>query len=531
MKKHFCAFLLCVMLLTALGTGAFADRIVNLGTTEAGIYYSRSLNDTVPENTLSLECDKDSELPDGLEIIIELNGGLRSFFLRGTPTTAGSCSFRLCAFLEDGTQQFISCALIIASQAPTVNAGPNVTCMQDEETQIFVSAKNPGSGSLSYQWYRSDTSNNVDGTALPGATGASYSPDTSKLGVNYYFCVVSNNELGSSVSATSALISVTVTEPQVSALQIMTLPDRVSYEIGESLQAEGLTLRAILSNGKERILTASDVNIGASAFIRAGEQQITVYYKGQSATFPVTVREESFELSILKYPDKMNYVVGETLDTKGMRLQLRSSRTGVSELNGGYTCSPTEFPFAGTQTVTVSYAGAELTFKITVTEKKTVSEARLLQLPEKMSYYLGEEPDLRGLTVSLSFTDGSAETRTEGFEYEPSRLETVGTQSILVHCGERNVSFTVKVLPAEDAPVPTAPAEPLPTAEVPVLTPAPTAAPGKPEPGSAFGGIVLAAAAALLALGGAAAYVLPKRKTAGKKQTKPKDYYDPKEFK
>jgi putative cell wall-binding protein len=51
-----------------------------------------------------------------------------------------------------------------------------------------------GAGELSWQWYRSD-SESFDDTAaelIPGAEAATYTPSSSIVGTNYYFCVVTN---------------------------------------------------------------------------------------------------------------------------------------------------------------------------------------------------------------------------------------------------------------------------------------------------------------------------------------------------
>jgi hypothetical protein len=41
-----------------------------------------------------------------------------------------------------------------------------------------------------YQWYINSTSNNTSGTAIPLATGSSYTPPVSANGTNYYYCVL-----------------------------------------------------------------------------------------------------------------------------------------------------------------------------------------------------------------------------------------------------------------------------------------------------------------------------------------------------
>ncbi len=68
-------------------------------------------------------------------------------------------------------------------------------------------------GTLTYQWYISNTAA-ANGTAIAGATAASYVPSTTAAGVKYYYCVVTNtnaNATGTKIAkATTSVVPVTV---------------------------------------------------------------------------------------------------------------------------------------------------------------------------------------------------------------------------------------------------------------------------------------------------------------------------------
>lgn len=57
-------------------------------------------------------------------------------------------------------------------------------------TSISVSATGPGT--LTYQWFSNSTNSNTGGTAIPGATSASYTPLSTTTGTTYYYAAVTS---------------------------------------------------------------------------------------------------------------------------------------------------------------------------------------------------------------------------------------------------------------------------------------------------------------------------------------------------
>lgn len=58
-------------------------------------------------------------------------------------------------------------------------------------------------GTLSYQWYRNNVDSNGGGTAIDGATEASYTPPTTESGTVYYYVVVTNT-VGDGIQLTAS---------------------------------------------------------------------------------------------------------------------------------------------------------------------------------------------------------------------------------------------------------------------------------------------------------------------------------------
>ena len=161
---------------------------------------------------------------------------------------------------------------------------------------------------------------------------------------------------------------VTVTEDTLASLVVLSMPDRSTYTQGEMLNTSGLVLRAYTAGGGYKDIregfTCTPTTLSA-----AGNQTITVSYKGQSCTFSVTVRELEQKLEISSTPVKLSYVKGDTLDTRGLVLRLSSGGT-PQVVNSGFSCEPTVLNTVGTQTITVRYGQLTTSFTVTVSEPK-----------------------------------------------------------------------------------------------------------------------------------------------------------------
>ncbi|GEM_PF-5490320 len=84
----------------------------------------------------------------------------------------------------------------------TVNPASQTVTRNGTPTSITVSA----SGATSYQWYSNASNSNTGGTAISGATSASYTPPTNAIGAFYYYVIVGNG----TCSTTSPAVQVNV---------------------------------------------------------------------------------------------------------------------------------------------------------------------------------------------------------------------------------------------------------------------------------------------------------------------------------
>lgn len=102
----------------------------------------------------------------------------------------------------------------------TMNVGivptPNIIMQPTNKTvavgQIAsLSVVASGSGTLSYQWYSNTRNSTSGGVAIDGGTSSTYVAPTTTSGTQYYYCVVENIVGTNSTTATSKVVSVSVT--------------------------------------------------------------------------------------------------------------------------------------------------------------------------------------------------------------------------------------------------------------------------------------------------------------------------------
>jgi len=495
------ALLLTILLLPA---AAAADNtiIVNLGSAEAGASLDMLVG-TTAEGTAELSA---GALPDGCTIVTEARGDAVQHYLRGLPMTAGLYEFTLTVTTgePEETLATLTCSLSITPATPVLAAMNDLALSLGDSGELTVSATAADNGALSYQWYSNSFSSNQNGTLLAGATAPVLPLNGAVTGTTYYYCVVTNTNNGRSVSANSQAVAVTVAEPELVGISVNVMPVKRQYTVGESLDLTGLQLLLRYSNGSTANL---DSGYEAEPLIldRPGTQQIVVRYAGLSCTFPVLVEEaaeEVLSVTLLRLPDRLEYLVGDWLDTTGISLRVETNK-GTYDVTSGFACNPRVLDREGVQTITVNYGAQSTTFTVTVKPaEKIIESISVLRRPTKLSYTVGDAFDPSGMILSVVTNQGTEEVGT-GFSYMPTRFLSSGTQTVTITYEGKSCTLDIVVSPkpeesAEPDETPT-PVETPKTTENPVVTPKPDVRPARKSSGLVLG-IVIAAAIALAAL-------------------------------
>lgn len=108
----------------------------------------------------------------------------------------------------------------ISATAPTITAQPSdlpsdlgkLEWGDTSGNELSIEVQEVEVHTLSYQWYSNSTNSNTDGTAIDGATSASYAVSTEHTGTFYYYCIVTatRNDNNETASVSSDVATVTV---------------------------------------------------------------------------------------------------------------------------------------------------------------------------------------------------------------------------------------------------------------------------------------------------------------------------------
>lgn len=170
-----------------------------------------------------------------------------------------------------------------------------------------------------------------------------------------------NKYTNSSYSTTGTVTRVT---PTVSSIAVS---GTTEYTVGDELD---LTVTATYSDGTTADVTDNAV-LSDYDMSTAGTYTVTATYGEMTATVDITVKAAVIlsSIAITTQPTKVEYTVGDTLDTTGMVVTATYSDGSTDEISEEeYTVSDVEMSTSGTKTVTVTYEGLTATFDITVNE-------------------------------------------------------------------------------------------------------------------------------------------------------------------
>ena len=500
MNKRFLSLLLIILLLCAAAPcTAFADNtiIANLGKVPAGNYLDQLVGTT---ETGTASC-VGGTLPAGCSVVTEQKSSGACHYLRGTPMSAGIYEFTLSVSDGNGEQlATLTCSLTVTPAEPSLTVSSNVSCFLGDTATVNVKATVADSGSLSYRWFSSPYNSTSNGTFIEGATGSSLQVSTSAVGTNYYYCEVTNTNNGSSTSVLSPTIQVSVSEPVLSSISINTMPSTKEYKVGDTLNTTGLEIVAKYSNGTS-VIISSGFEVSPTTLNTAGTQNITVSYMGKTCTFPVLVAEAEQvveSILIVSEPTKLEYTVGEWLDTSGLKLRIQTNK-GSFDVTTGFSCFPNVLDKEGSQTITVNYGSKSTAFTVKVLPaEEKVESISVKSMPTKLSYSAGDRLDTSGMVLEVTMNTGKTEEVSTGFSCTPMLLEKEGRQQITVSYQGKTCTFELVVsAAAEHTPAPEESAEPV---ETPQATPKPDI-PRESHTGALVVVIVIAAVVALAALG------------------------------
>ena len=275
----------------------------------------------------------------------------------------------------------------------------------------------------------------------------------------------------------TATFNVTVLKKQLTQFTITALPNKTAYlaESGEEpiLDLSGATAELSYDDGSTETISLPDehVTYTISEGSAKNKRLVTLVYSEDDRQVEATYAEKigKFEAEIIsgspksikvtKLPSRTHYVVGwksdSVIDLTGSKITLTyedDTVSGALDLkqlveDGLVTVTGFSNDETGTKTVTVAYGDATDTFSVVISEIRSIS----IRNPSKMQYLEGEELNLTGGSVTITYTDAflrAISMTDKAVRYTTSAsLATSNKLLVTVYYGDDELgSFEVEIL-------------------------------------------------------------------------------------
>lgn len=221
----------------------------------------------------------------------------------------------------------------------------------------------------------------------------------------------------------STNITINVIPKSVTKLEIERLPDKTEYYDDDLNPVfTGMIVRAFYNNGKSEIITPERVEFANNA-VSGAENDMTVFYKGCSVNYTVTVNRTVLSGLRVISPAKTNYILNEETDFSGIGV-FAVYNSGNEIPVQDYDIDTPDTSSCGKKTVNVYYDNFSASFDITV-----VSDASIGDIDKNGKV---NSSDARlALRISLKLENATDEQIFLGDINKDGKLTTIDARKIL----------------------------------------------------------------------------------------------------
>ena len=219
-----------------------------------------------------------------------------------------------------------------------------------------------------------------------------------------------------------------VAPAELTGVAIATLPAKLEYHIGDTLDVSGGTLKLTFSNDSTAIISMERTMIADFSSASAGTKLLTICFNGFTAMFSVIVSADITQpqpqpitlqsVTINSLPAKLEYEIGDTLDVEGGTLKLNYSNDSTvtidmrREMISNFSSAD-----AGTKLLNVSLNGFVSIFSVIIRTNDTIptppivlQSVTISSLPTKLEYRIGDTLNVDGGELKLTYSNDSTVT-------------------------------------------------------------------------------------------------------------------------
>ena len=261
----------------------------------------------------------------------------------------------------------------------------------------------------------------------------------------YDSSVIGKQTVTITVYGKTTTFDVNVRAKKISSIEVTSAPTKQTYVQGQTVEIEGLKVKATYDNGTNGFINVTSDNIcmsdGTEANTASVGANVPYYVVVSDNTASGKPVKASFNLAIeAKRIDSVSVKTQPGTDSiiKNLSTFVSAKQTfgdgvltatyndiyteEVSFSDANVTLSGFDIATVGTQSVTVSYGGKKATFDVTVTEPTVNSMS--VTAPSKTTYTKGESLDMSGASIVVSLNNGRTESYALNDETEMTELNT-----------------------------------------------------------------------------------------------------------
>ena len=211
---------------------------------------------------------------------------------------------------------------------------------------------------------------------------------------------------------------------ELTSITISSLPAKLEYKIGDTLNVDGGSLKLTYSNDSTATVGMRREMITNFNSSTAGTKLLNVNLNGFVSVFSIIVRAndttpappiELHAVTISSLPTKLEYKIGDTLNVDGGTLKLTYSNDSTATISMRREMI-TNFnsTTAGTKLLNVTLNGFVSVFSVVIRADSTpttpptvLQSVAISSLPTKLEYRVGETLNVDGGTLKLTYSNDS----------------------------------------------------------------------------------------------------------------------------
>ena len=200
-------------------------------------------------------------------------------------------------------------------------------------------------------------------------------------------------------------------EESITNLELVSTPTKTSYYVGETLDLEGLQLKATYADGTTEMLDSASTTVNLET--AAESTPVTLKFGSQSVSYDISVTGIQ-SIEVVETPDSTVYELASLTDgftPEGFKFKVTYvDGTSNSEITESMCNYIGDISSVGKKTITANYYGFTTTFDIEIINPVDLE----ITVNETAKFRYNDPPTTSDLTINLVYNDGTKKLHGDG---------------------------------------------------------------------------------------------------------------------